>query len=218
MEARTSRTDRRGRRRAQTGAAILDAAERLFLNRGFEATTIEQLAEQADVAVGSIYGHFGGKEGVYAALIDRALELDARYCDEGWASGTDPVGRLVGLGEGYLRFAREHPGHFRLFRFPPAGGPTGGPAAKAADRVVERVRSEVARMAGALREAIAQGTVRRVDPQCGAVFLWAAWDGVIAAHVLPGNMGLSEREFEEVLVLGREVLALGLLQATGSAP
>lgn len=217
MEACTTSTNRRGRRRAHTGAVILDAAERLFLTRGFAATTIEQLSEEADVAVGSIYGHFGGKEGVYAALIDRALELDARYCDEGWASGTDPVGRLAGLGEGYLRFAREHPGHFRLFRFPPAGGPTGGPAATAATRVAERVRSEVGRMAGALREAIAQGTVRRVDPERGAVFLWAAWDGVIAAHVMPGNMGLSEREFEEVLVLGREVLALGLLQATGSA-
>lgn len=213
----TSSGDRRTRRRAQTGAAILNAAERLFLSRGFEATTIEQLAEQADVAVGSIYGHFGGKEGVYAALIDRALELDAHYCDEGWASGTDPVGRLIGIGEGYLRFAREHPGHFRLFRFPPAGGPTGGPASAATARVAERVRSEVTRMAAAVREAIGEGTVRVVDPERAAAFLWAAWDGVIAAHVLPGNMGLSEREFEEVLALGREVLALGLLQPDGAA-
>lgn len=216
MEVHPGPTDRRGRRRAKTGAAILDAAERLFLNRGYEATTIEQLAELADVAVGSLYGHFGGKQGVYAALIDRALELDARYCDEGWASGTDPVGRLVGIGEGYLRFAREHPGHFRLFRFPPAGEPTGGPAATAAARVGDRVRSEVARMAGALGEAIAQGTVRGVDPERAAVFLWAAWDGLIAAHVQPGNMGLSEREFDEVLALGREVLALGLLRPVGA--
>lgn len=207
--------DRRTRRRARTGAAILDAAERLFLDRGFEATTIEQLSEQADVAIGSIYGHFRGKEGVYAALLDRALELDARYCDEGWAAGTDPVGRLLGLGDGYLRFAREHPGHFRLFRFPPAGGPTEGPAARVTTRVSERVRSEVTRMAGAVREAIAAGTVRPVEPERAAVFLWAAWDGVIAAHILPGNMGLSEREFEEVLDLGREVLALGLLQPAG---
>ncbi len=217
MEVRTRSGDRRTRRRAQTGGAILDAAELLFLTRGFEATTIESLSEEADVAIGSIYGHFGGKEGVYAALVDRALELDARYCDEGWASGTDPVGRLLGIGEGYLRFAREHPGHFRLFRFPPAGGPTNGPAAIAAARGAERVRSEVVRMAGAVREAVAQGTVRAVDPDRAAVFLWAAWDGVIAAHVLPGNMDLSEREFEEVLALGREVLALGLLQPTEGA-
>lgn len=39
------------------------AAERLFLTRGYHATTVEQLAEEADVAIGSLYGHFGGKEG-----------------------------------------------------------------------------------------------------------------------------------------------------------
>lgn len=214
----TKPPDRRSRRRAQTAGAILDAAERLFLTRGFQATTVEQLAEEADVAVGSLYGHFGGKEGVYAALIDRALELDARYCDEGWASGSDPVGRLLGIAEGYLRFAREHPGHFRLFRFPPAGGPSTGPAAVAARRVAERVGSEVDRMAGALRAAVSAGTVRPVDPERAAVFLWAAWDGVIAAHVLPGGMGLSEPEFDEVLALGRETLARGLLAPDRAAP
>ncbi|MGI8622366.1 MAG: TetR/AcrR family transcriptional regulator [Solirubrobacteraceae bacterium] len=210
--------NRRSRRRARTADAILDAAERLFLTRGFEATTVEQLADEADVAVGSLYGHFGGKEGVYAALIDRSLELDARYCDEGWASGGDPVGRLLGIAEGYLGFAREHPGHFRLFRFPPAGGPNTGPAALAARRVAERVRAEVDRMAGALREAMSDGTIRPVEPERAAVFLWAAWDGVIAAHVLPGGMGLSEPEFDEVLALGRETLARGLLAPDQAAP
>jgi len=206
---------RQTRRKLRTAAAILDAAERLFLDLGYQATTVEQLAEQADVALGSLYGHFGGKEGVYAALIDRALELDRRYCDEGWASGSNAIEQLVGLSEGYLRFAREHPGHFRVFRFPPAGGPADGPATASARLVAERVASEVDRMAGALSEAIAQGVLRPVDPRAAAVFLWAAWDGVIAAHVLPGNMGLSEAQFESVLTMGREVLTLGLLAPAG---
>jgi TetR/AcrR family transcriptional regulator len=206
---------RQDRRKLRTAAAILDAAESLFLDRGYQATTVEQLAERADVALGSLYGHFGGKEGVYAALIDRVLELDQRYCDEGWASGSNAVERLVGLSEGYLRFARDHPGHFRVFRFPPAGGPTDGPAAAAAQRVTDRVASEVNRMAGAVSEATAEGIVRPVDPRAAAVFLWAAWDGVIAAHALPGNMGLSEPQFESVLAMAREVLALGLLAPAG---
>lgn len=202
---------RQDRRKLRTATAILNAAERLFLERGYRATTVEQLAEEADVALGSLYGHFGGKEGVYAALIDRALELDRRYCDLGWASGSNAVERLVGLSEGYLRFARDHPGYFRVFRFPPAGRPNDGPATAAAQRVAERVATEVERMAGALSEATAEGIVRRVDPRAAAVFLWAAWDGVIAAHVLPGNMGLSEPQFESVLAIAREVLTLGLL-------
>ena len=202
---------RQARRKARTASAILDAAERLFVSRGYQATTVEQLADEADVAVGSLYGHFGGKDGVYAAVIDRALELDKEYCDEGWAGGVDPVGRLVGIGDGYLRFAREHPGHFRVFRFPPPDGPAHGPVAEAVARVAERARSEVDRMAGAIEEAIDQGVLRPVDPRDAAVFLWAAWDGLIAAHVLSDRMGLDEDEFARVLVLAREVLTLGLL-------
>jgi TetR/AcrR family transcriptional regulator len=120
-------TDREGsrseRRKARTAAAIRDAAERLFIGRGYSATTMEDLAEEADVAVGSIYAHFAGKEGVYSALIDRALELDKQYCDEGFDAGELPAERLFGLAEGYLRFAREHPGYFQLFRFPPPDRP-----------------------------------------------------------------------------------------------
>ena len=204
----TSRTERR---KARTAAAILDAGERLFLSRGFVATTIEDLSEQADVAIGSIYAHFGSKDGVYAALIDRALELDKRYSEEGFEAGDSPLERLVGLGEGYLRFAREHPGHFRLFRFPPPDRPDPDSAPQPAARVARRIGEETARMAELLSEAIAEGVLRPVDPQATARFLWAAWDGVIASHLGPANMSLTDAEFEAVLYRARETLVLGLL-------
>ncbi len=205
-------TTRTERRKARTAAAILDAGERLFLSRGFAATTIEDLSEQADVAVGSIYAHFGSKDGVYAALIDRALELDKRYSDEGFDVGDSPLERLVGLAEGYLRFAREHPGHFRLFRFPPSDRPDADAAPQPAARVAQRIREETTRMAELLSEAIAEGVVRKVDPEATARFLWAAWDGVIASHLGPANMNLTDAEFEAVLGRARETIVLGLLE------
>jgi TetR/AcrR family transcriptional regulator len=202
------------RRKARTAAAILDAAERLFLGRGFAATTIEDLSRTADVAIGSIYAHFGDKEGVYAALIDRALELDRRYSESGFEQGDSPLERLVGLAEGYLRFAREHPGHFRLFRFPPHDrAAAGGPEAKVAKRIGE----ETVRMAGLLEEAIAEGVVRAVEPLATARFLWAAWDGVIASHLGPANMTLSDEEFEQVLNRARETIVLGIVEPSALA-
>lgn len=202
---------RTGRRKARTGAAILDAAERLFLERGFAATTMEDLSRAADVAVGSIYAHFGDKEGVYAGLIDRALELDRRYSEAGFEQGSSPLERLVGLAEGYLRFAREHPGYFRLFRFPPQDRPGAGGGAQAEVKVARRISEETARMAGLLEEAIAAGVVRKVDPLSTARFLWAAWDGVIASHLGPANMDLGDEEFERVLNRARETIVLGIV-------
>ncbi len=202
---------RTARRKARTANAILDAGERLFLSRGYLATTMEDLSEAADVAIGSIYAHFGGKGGVYAALVDRALELDKRYSEEGFAAGNSPLERLVGLGEGYLRFAREHPGYFRLFRFPPPDRPSGEEAVGPTARVAERIRAETARMGGLLSEAIEEGTVRPVEPEAMARFMWAAWDGVIASHLGPANMDISDAEFEQMLNQARVSLIRGLL-------
>jgi AcrR family transcriptional regulator len=203
---------RNERRKARTAAAILDAAEQLFLGRGFAATTIEDLSRAADVAIGSIYAHFGDKDGVYAALIDRALALDRRYSEAGFAEGTSPLERLVGLAEGYLRFAREFPGYFRLFRFPPHDRPGAGHAGEPEAKVAARIREETARMAGLLEEAIAQGVVRPMDPIPTARFLWAAWDGVIASHLGPANMDIGDAEFEQVLNRARETIILGIVE------
>jgi len=207
--------DRQGsrseRHKARTATAIRDAGERLFISRGYSATTMEDLAEEADVAVGSIYAHFGSKEGVYGALIERALELDKQYCDEGFYSGDFPAERLFGLAEGYLRFARQHPGYFQLFRFPPPDRPGAELTPTATARVGQRIKDETKRMAGEIQLMIDEGIARPVDAESTARFLWAAWDGVICSHVGPSNMGLTDAEFEAVLDRAREVFALGLL-------
>lgn len=204
-------SSRSERRKARTATAIRDAAERLFIARGYSVTTMEDLAEEADVAVGSIYAHFGSKEGLYGALIERALELDKRYCDEGFDAGELPAERLFGLAEGYLRFAREHPGYFQLFRFPPPDRPGAELTPTASARIAQRITDETERMASEIQSMIDEGIGRPVNAQSAARFLWAAWDGVICSHLGPGNMGLTDEQFEEVLNRAREGFALSLL-------
>ncbi|HVM15876.1 MAG TPA: helix-turn-helix domain-containing protein [Egibacteraceae bacterium] len=53
--------------------AILDAAQRQFLDAGYGPTTIAAVAAEADVSVETIYKAFGGKSGVVRAIYDRAL-------------------------------------------------------------------------------------------------------------------------------------------------
>ena len=199
------------RRKARTAASIRDAAERLFLSRGYSATTMEDLAEEADVAVGSIYAHFASKEGVYSALIERALDLDKQYCDKGFNAGELPAERLFGLAEGYLRFAREQPGYFQLFRFPPPDRPGAELTPTATARVARRIEDETARMTEEIQKMIDEGIGRPVDAESTARFLWAAWEGVICSHLGPGNMGLTDSEFDAVLDRARESFALSML-------
>ena len=52
-----------------TRLAIEDAALALFMEQGYHATSMRQIAERADLALGGIYNHFASKEDIFAAII-----------------------------------------------------------------------------------------------------------------------------------------------------
>src|ERR1700753_2126537 len=53
---------------------LLDVGRALFAERGFEATSIEEIAARAGVSKPVVYEHIGGKEGLYAVVVDREIQ------------------------------------------------------------------------------------------------------------------------------------------------
>jgi AcrR family transcriptional regulator len=107
------------RRKAATRQRIVEAASELFWTKGYDATSVQDIADQADIAPGTLYLHFGGKADValvqfhqwmedFVAAIDSRPEgetpdlmlraaLDA-LGEQGYTSGQalrDPSGRAV---------------------------------------------------------------------------------------------------------------------------
>ena len=74
------------RRKARTRAAIIAAASSLFHERGFEETSIQQIAELADTGVGTLYGYFESKDDILREVLqterDEALEQYFAGIDE----------------------------------------------------------------------------------------------------------------------------------------
>jgi AcrR family transcriptional regulator len=52
---------------------LRDVGRALFAEKGFEATSIEEIAARAGVSKPMVYEHFGGKEGLYAVVVDREM-------------------------------------------------------------------------------------------------------------------------------------------------
>jgi AcrR family transcriptional regulator len=52
---------------------LISIARRLFAAKGFESVTVEEIAAKADVSKPVVYEHFGGKEGLYAVIVDREM-------------------------------------------------------------------------------------------------------------------------------------------------
>jgi AcrR family transcriptional regulator len=53
---------------------LLDIGRGLFAERGFDGTSVEEIAAKAGVSKPVVYEHFGGKEGLYAVVVDREME------------------------------------------------------------------------------------------------------------------------------------------------
>lgn len=66
-------SSRRTRRPPDTRAAILRAALALFTRRGVAGTSIQEIRDRAGASTGSVYHHFGSKQGIAAALVTESL-------------------------------------------------------------------------------------------------------------------------------------------------
>jgi AcrR family transcriptional regulator len=84
---------------------ILDAAKRLFAQKGFEATSVRQICEEAGANVALVSYHFGGKEKLLYAIFDRVFSREDLYAEIDAIK--DPVERLSRLVEGFLHFAHQ---------------------------------------------------------------------------------------------------------------
>ena len=72
--ASSKRTTRARMTGAQRREQLLDVSRQLFAEKGFEGTSVEEIAARADVSKPVVYEHFGGKEGVYAVVVDREIQ------------------------------------------------------------------------------------------------------------------------------------------------
>ena len=52
---------------------LLEVGRKLFADKGFEGTSVEEIAAKAGVSKPVVYEHFGGKEGLYAVVVDREI-------------------------------------------------------------------------------------------------------------------------------------------------
>lgn len=70
---------RRGGRVRMTGKQrreqLLEIGRTVFAERGYDGTSVEEIAERAGVSKPVVYEHFGGKEGLYAVVVDREMQL-----------------------------------------------------------------------------------------------------------------------------------------------
>ena len=92
---------------------LLGIGKHLFAERGFEGTSIEEIAARAGVSKPVVYEHFGGKEGLYAVVVDREVEHIVGRIVEAMSTGS-PRERLERAALAFLTYVQERPDGFAV--------------------------------------------------------------------------------------------------------
>jgi AcrR family transcriptional regulator len=170
--------DRRTRKRLATRQAISDAATRLFFERGFDAVTVDEIAEAADVGRMTVFNHFPRKEDMFFDLDEDGRELlrDALRRRDADVSPIEALRllahRLVAEESRYIRF---FPGSQRFVE-----------TIERSETLKARARAIRDELAQVLATALSESAGRRTtdpDAHLAASMLLATWTvAVIQAH------------------------------------
>jgi AcrR family transcriptional regulator len=164
--------------RAQREEQILRIAEEVFAERGFQATTMEDIAERVGVTKPLIYEYFGSKEGLLSACITRARTQLRVATEAAWqAVGTQaPLDEVFRAGvRAFFEFIDEHANAFVLIQ-------QEGAVASQASPLIESIREQQSaatmatfRKAPALAtvpDDLLEGYVEVIIGACERVAVW----------------------------------------------
>ena len=190
---------------ARSRRALIEAATALFAERGYDGTSVQAIGQRAGVSRGSIFWHFGSKEGLLWAVAERAFEeweAEVLVPDVGDATGVEAVRRALAA---HRRFLTERGEALRLFYILifEALGPRPELAPEFA-ALHERLRDVTVAW---IRRAIEAGELRDdVDARAVVILISGALGGIAYQWLLdPGGFDL-DRAYEDL----DRVLARGL--------
>jgi AcrR family transcriptional regulator len=185
-----SRASRRAEAHEREREEMLDAALASFADRGFEATSVHDVAAAARVSVGHIYNLIGNKRTLYEAVIDREGKEMMRAVDAtlDGLSSRPAVERLDALIDTALAFVDEHRGFFRLY-LNETGGAHVRIEARFPKKSLRYKRSLDRKTRDLFAEGIRQGDLARLDPEDLMIAFQDLVNGFIARWVASGFRG-----------------------------
>ena len=211
MSRRSYDASRRQQSAAQTRTAILDAAQSLFIQHGYAATTMGEVAAQAGVAPATAAAAFGGKAGLLKRLVDIAIVGDdepvpvrERQVATDVAAATDPDEQLALL----AAFITEVHGRLaQLYDVMQQASGSDAEVLAGLRRLQEERRTGMAEFIALVNPAALQAGL---DPDQAADIVWALTEPRVYSGLV-GERGWSPDDYRALL---QSQLASALLRRT----
>lgn len=171
--------ERKEREREEIRELILNAAREIFVEEGYEHTSMRKIAQKIEYSPGTIYHHFKDKSELLLALHDKAFECKIQALFVAVQDIPDPMDRLVATGRAYIQYGIDNRQDYELMFILDC--------AMEALAVREEFWQDGAKAIGMLKETIAAcqqaGYIRPdADPDTLSLMLWSQVHGLVTLH------------------------------------
>jgi len=183
---------RRERETLERREAILAAARDVFFKRGFHRATVDEVAEEAEVAKGTVYLYFESKETILSHLLLEGLDALGEQLTEAFneKSSFSAEKRLRRLCAAYLDFYTNEPDYFRLMMAFDRGQFQEAVPKELYQSILEKSSLGLQWVVKAIQQGVEDGDLAKCNAKKTAGMLWAAVNGalVIVSHPLRREM------------------------------
>jgi AcrR family transcriptional regulator len=184
---------------------ILSAAQRVFSRKGYEATTMEDIASEAGFGKASLYFYFKGKEEVFLSLIKAGLEEQRSLLKEIMGSQLSNVERLEALVSKLFEHVEQNREFIRIVH---------SESQKLYATALEKVHSSIIRehkktmegIASIIQDGIRSGEFRKVEPTVAAGSLM----GIIRSVIFSWFVGEERTSMDRYRPMVMEIFLKGI--------
>ncbi len=192
--------ERREREKLRRRTDIIDSAENVFFSKGFENSTMDDVASEAELSKGTLYLYFKSKEELYLEIVHRATKILSGLFLEAVKNKVTGLEKTKAIGEGFIKFNKEYPNYHDAFLYHQTKEYDEKLSVDLESSVFGVKRQSMEIFVDAIESGIKDGSIREnLDPVKTAVLLWGETTGILMlikykGKLLKQNLNLSEEE------------------------
>ncbi|MBI4590447.1 MAG: TetR/AcrR family transcriptional regulator [Candidatus Rokubacteria bacterium] len=178
--------ERRARRQAIQAAAV-----QVFSDKGFSRATMEDIARQAELSVGTIYLYYRSKEELYVSLLFESMKIFTGAIEKIMATGLPPDRQLKKVWEYFYTYHTRYPQSYRVLLFLQQPGLTAGISPKTLQEINVRAGRNFSLVSRVVAAAMAKGIYRAHEPREVVDLLWSLFLGLVHLSETRQNLGVT---------------------------
>lgn len=200
----------REERKAQSRRRILESAREVFFRDGFMAANLDEVAERAGVAKGTLYRYFDSKADLYVAVLADNGKVFTQRMREAGATGGTAIERLRALSSFYLSHWLNHNDYFQIFWAIDNQSVIGALPARVVEEVLRLWEQSLAILEGVLADGVRSAEFVECDTWVTSNILWTTANAIVQSDSTAARRKLRRSSLEDLYAGCLELYIHGL--------